>query len=623
LTAVMGRKVAAALLSVVALLGLTASRTFRELHHTVDFLTSHHDTNFEFSFEEWMANANIEASSSEGLAELRPKLVKRLLIFCRDMLPAAVWDQYKAEIPDDLNIEPARKLTSIEKSAQAAVLADAPSSSNKADQFREFGFLPQHIGRAIRAGADVTWESRCWKSASVSVAEADGAMKVSVKVSRAKAVLCSEMFLFTSASAIRIGIFSAPFGGTKTVEFPLANLTDSEVWDLKTLGVRVFQFRDGPVDTVTDILETVLMFLSDLTKSVPASIAERNVNFLRRYRGVDMAPRQDPGGVMLNETEIHSGDFLGVIRLDGLDPMLAWGMGATTGHTTVALWEEGELYIAESTVNGSYWPTNGIQRTKYSTWITQAREAGYSVVHAPLAPKYRSLFNESAANEFFHRHAGLNYGYSNMLWGWIDTQSSNFPCLPPYPSSAESYCLTWPLVESLFPFLGKYIAAVNGIFLESFNQHVTGSAFTGLSATDVYRRAESQNISTKDIPRIVEKDMVQYSQTWNNGTQTKDISMVCDVFVCFIWKAAGVFAEIDSDFNCVEQTNNDVYDLDVLTVPESRPAACVAADPNNTLCQLMGAYELKLPNLGTRKPYKHMQESCPTLPPLYDRPSDC
>ena len=26
------------------------------------------------------------------------------------------------------------------------------------------------------------------------------------------------------------------------------------------------------------------------------------------------------------EHKVHSGDFFGVIRLDGLDPMLAWGM---------------------------------------------------------------------------------------------------------------------------------------------------------------------------------------------------------------------------------------------------------------------------------------------------------
>ena len=35
--------------------------------------------------------------------------------------------------------------------------------------------------------------------------------------------------------------------------------------------------------------------------------------------------------VTLNESLINDGDFFGVIRLDGLDPTLAWAMGAHTG----------------------------------------------------------------------------------------------------------------------------------------------------------------------------------------------------------------------------------------------------------------------------------------------------
>lgn len=570
-----------------------------------------------------MSLAGISVAPGETLPELRAKLILRLLVFCRDMLPEQLWEPYSKEIPSDLALRPTTQLTAVEENIRAAVRADATAYHSSGDSYREFGFIPKHIGRAIPGAAELGWESRCWKSVSAAAHATSSGVEVSLKVSNPKAVLCNEVFLFTTASGIQLTVAGAPFGATKTLAFPSSNLTESEVWDVNHLGVRVFQLRDGPLDTVLDILDTVMMFLSDLTRRVPASIASRNVNFLKRYAGVDMAPRQDPGGFILNETQIHSGDFLGVIRLDGLDPMLAWGMGANTGHTTVALWEDGELYIAESTVNGSYWPTNGIQRTKYRTWIEQARAAGYSVVHAPLADKYRSMFNETAANAFFHRYAGLNYGYSNMLWGWVDTRSSNFPCLPPYPSGADAYCLTWPAVESLFPFLAKHIPAVQGIFLESFNQHVTGSAFTGLSATEIYREAMGKNVSTEDIPRIVEKDFVKYSQVFNNGTTTQDISMVCDVFVCYIWKAAGLFAEIGDDFNCVEQTNNDVYDLDILAAPQSRPPACVAADANNTLCQLLGAYEMKLPTLGTRKPYAHMQESCPTLPPLYNRPDDC
>ena len=63
-------------------------------------------------------------------------------------------------------------------------------------------------------------------------------------------------------------------------------------------------------------------------------------------------------------------DFFGIVRLDGLDPMLAWAMGSTTGHTTVALWNRSTadaaddyLMVCESTAKDVYWPVNGVQCT--------------------------------------------------------------------------------------------------------------------------------------------------------------------------------------------------------------------------------------------------------------------
>jgi hypothetical protein len=94
--------------------------------------------------------------------------------------------------------------------------------------------------------------------------------------------------------------------------------------------------------------------------------------------------------------------------------MLAWAMGSTTGHTTVALWIDGELYVCESTVTDSYWPTNGIQKTPYKQWLKQAEEAGYNVVWAPLNAVNRAKFNEEAAVAFFKENEGLDYGYRNV-----------------------------------------------------------------------------------------------------------------------------------------------------------------------------------------------------------------
>lgn len=62
-------------------------------------------------------------------------------------------------------------------------------------------------------------------------------------------------------------------------------------------------------------------------------------------------PQRRTQKVMINESLIQSGDFLGIIRMDGLDPMLAWGMGSSTGHTTIAMRDEnGELFVHESQV---------------------------------------------------------------------------------------------------------------------------------------------------------------------------------------------------------------------------------------------------------------------------------
>jgi len=55
------------------------------------------------------------------------------------------------------------------------------------------------------------------------------------------------------------------------------------------------------------------------------------IQFLRDRANVTME-RRTIENVIPDESQIHSGDFFGVIRLDGLDPMIAWGMGASTGY---------------------------------------------------------------------------------------------------------------------------------------------------------------------------------------------------------------------------------------------------------------------------------------------------
>lgn len=578
--------------------------------------------------KKWMANADIELHSSTGVSSAFAKIHKRLLLFCYDVLPESVTSQYSAEMAAlGINWTTERLLTDTEKAIKNALSSadgtDALKPFDK-DSYNYFGFLPHDHGRVIAGKTANTWESPCWKQVSAETTKTSDGWELSIKVSGHKKIICADYYMFATASSIQVGFFPTPIPGTKKYKFSSAKLSQSEVWDVDMLGIRAFRFRDGPMNLVRDLFETALLFTGEILKSPPAFALQHNVDFLQRYMGITMKDRLDEGGVLLNETEIGSGDFFGIIRLDGLDPMIAWGMGSHTGHTAVAMWEDGHLYVTESTAKGTYWPTNGIQRTPYRQWITQARAAGFSVVHAPLASKYRKIFDAKGANAFFHSQEGLDYGYGTLLVGWVDSPESNYPCLPPYDAAEnDKYCLTWPLVEVLFPILGKALPVANKIYLEAWNQHVTGSAFSGLQPTEIYRAAARKNIAQEDIFRVVEKDGTQYSQVYNNGTETKGIAMVCDVFVCFMWKAAGLFKDIDNDFNCVEQTNSDMYDLTILAAPEERPKQCVAADPDNKLCQIMGKYSLELPAVGTVKPYKHMQESCPSSPPDYKRSTTC
>jgi len=292
-----------------------------------------------------------------------------------------------------------------------------------------------------------------------------------------------------------------------------------------------------------------------------------------------------------------------------LDPMINWGMGGTTGHTTVALWIEGELNVCESTVKSVYWPTNGIQCTPWDQWIQQCRNASYNMVHVPLSPENRAKFNATAAYEFFLTVKGLPYGYNNFLFGWLDTLTQNYPCLPP----DYTRCLTSELVvcaSGLVDRLDGLLA--NKMFNQAFNKRLGSNLKT---TAEIYEYAITQiGITVPELIVIPEQDSWVYS----DGR-----SMVCDVFVCNTWKAGGLFGDLTNDFQCSELTPRDVYSLAMFDSNYQRPPQCVEADPKSDFCQLSGAYTMELPGWNTKTPFANMGQTCPGIPPVYSQPPNC
>jgi len=303
--------------------------------------------------------------------------------------------------------------------------------------------------------------------------------------------------------------------------------------------------------------------------------------------------------------------------LDGLDPMLAWAMGSVTGHTVLALWIGGQLYIIESTNKNSYWDVNGVQKTPYQQWLNKAKAADYQVVWSPLTAEARATFNASAAIEYFDTVEGYDYGYQTLLWGWQDTVTDNYPCLPP----DRTLCMTPHHVQVLFGFFHRSLPDVADVlYLEAWNKRV---GTKGLGLAEVLQVANKSGIPAEVVPTIVEQDTWLYNTT-RYGVVTDGPALVCCTFVCEVWKHAGLFGKLADSILCSEQTNLDDYSMNLLTTPSTLPSQCKAADPNNPLCQLEGKYTLELGTAyGSRPLYAHMDESCPSLAPDYSRPAGC
>lgn len=480
-----------------------------------------------------------------------------------------------------------------------------------------FGFLPTFEGALVPGAGPMKWSAPCF-GASQAEAEADEdgeSLNLRFEMANPSSLLCVDHYMLATID----GLWTTTFfrRGAHSLRWRLPeSARPAERWDTKEKGVRVFRFRDGPIQTVIDILDTASLFLPAETEAgVDAGTDQRNTYFMRHYAAQPMVPRT-AGDVEVDESLIQSGDFFGVLRLDGLDPMLAWAMGSTTGHTTVALRMDGELYVAESTVADSYWPTNGIQATPYRQWLKQAKHAGFHVVWAPLTPEARARFNETAAVEFFRENAGLNYGYNNLLFGWLDTVSDNYPCLPP----DYKHCMSWEVVEILYAAMDRLApATADQLFGQALN-HRLGT--DRLRAPELLRQTHARGIAAHTLPTLVEQDAWRY-RTTKNGKPVEGRSMVCCVFVCHVWKAAGLFANFTDAVNCGELTNWDDYALNVLQARPDRPAACRAADPDNALCQLMGDHKVTLNNLSSKAPYPHMAEHCPSKAPHYEKPPRC
>ena len=138
-------------------------------------------------------------------------------------------------------------------------------------------------------------------------------------------------------------------------------------------------------------------------------------------------------------------------------------------------------------------------------------------------------------------------------------------------------------------------------FTEALNKRL---GVDGKNIGEIAQIAAGKQMSVSDVMAMVEQDGWIYT-----GEEPRDgLSMVCSSFVTAVWKAGGIFGDLE--LNATEFGPGDVYQLAIFESNPTLPEQCTAADPDLPYCQLLGNYKFELPLFNSIKPYAHMNEKC-------------
>lgn len=266
-----------------------------------------------------------------------------------------------------------------------------------------FEFLPAFTGNINPVNNTLSFEGNCFEliTMEMNYKEHDTSVELIVKTEKPRNHTCSDFFVFGNTETMHVEDFF--FRGTHKLTF---KLPDQEVAkeDMERIGFETFLFCESFRDETLSLIQTLKGFIGGLglhgkiplyQPTVPQYMVEANLEFLKWSSHMTFEKRP-VNKVEIDEDLIQSGDYIAIMRLDGLDPMIMYGTGSHSGHSVMALRFDGELYIVESQ-DAWYWPVHRIQRNKFSEWIKYAERANFHVALMPLSDEKRAQFNETAA----------------------------------------------------------------------------------------------------------------------------------------------------------------------------------------------------------------------------------
>eukprot|EP00937_MAST-01D_sp_MAST-1D-sp2_P000953 g953.t1 len=396
--------------------------------------------------------------------------------------------------------------------------------------------------------------------------------------------------------------------------------------DIQKRGLAINVAPCGLAGTVTSALATAGLF-AGLNGT---SVEENNKAFLVA-RG--LFPSFQPFGRItpLDTQNIKSGDVLQVLKLDGLDPLIAWGTGGRTGHTTIAVWEGDTLYVCESTdasPTGAYWPPPyGIIRHEWGAWLALADKAGFSVDILPLSAAASAQFDEAAYWKWYGTVQGMPYGYHVMLYSFLDTSPNrNLP----KPMDDRVIENSFRKLDHIFGHDDQAIGAnMYSLIVEGLDKRLGldgAAACKGNgSFACVTRVLSARDLTFPMATAAPEQDEWRYDATPEHPAG--NVSMMCSAFVANALKV-GLGAHWPA-LNAHEFTPKDVYQLAIYDDGSRFTAANCAggliadAAGRGSYCQLLGPYVLPLNGYNSVPVTAHMNERCAAQWPDYETARPC
>ena len=129
--------------------------------------------------------------------------------------------------------------------------------------------------------------------------------------------------------------------------------------------------------------------------------------------------------------------------------------------------------------------------------------------------------------------------------------------------------ILWKIVEDMDPKLAY------NMFTEALNKRLN---VEDKNISEIAELAAQRNMSVLDVMAIPEQDGWEYTGLGPNDGR----SWVCSAYVAAIYKAAGVFGDLE--INSTEFATMDVYIMKLFDTKTPLPDACVEADPDLPYC---------------------------------------